>query len=475
MHVVGQTRKYMRLITIAGCLAMVYATFTLSPVTTDFLRELGATEFQFGLLGGIPLILLGLQFLGGVVSGRLEHRKPWFMVMLIAGRFVYLPAAVLPLLLPRVPGFVLVYVFIACASVSAALINFATPLWFSWMADLVPQRILNRYWAARHRLLQVFWVYSFFAVAVLSYLCAGLPVQHLYPILAAFGVTAGIVDIVLFRWVEEPANAPTHTRRVFELLTEPLRDPPFRSFILFTCMFSAAAMFAGAFMQIYLLKVLALPRWQVIVMWSTIGLGGTLIARTWGRLADAHGHRPILISCLAFKPFASAVFLFVTPGIAFPVLTAFFFFDSMANAGYFIAVNGYTLKMAPRENRPMFVAATMALSGIAGGLAAIAAGGLLKATEGLSIEWIGRTWINYHLVFLLSTWFRILCIPFAVAIKEPASDSTGVILAYFRGLWPSRTLVLPNAFYRSSVRWGKRQVQQRGAQRRLARETRGRD
>ena len=42
----------------------------------------------------------------------------------------------------------------------------------------------------------------------------------------------------------------------------------------------------------------------------------------------------------------------------------------MLNAGYFIAMNGYRLKMAPRENRPMFIAATLAFSGIAGGLAA---------------------------------------------------------------------------------------------------------
>ncbi|NQT91150.1 MAG: MFS transporter [Lentisphaerae bacterium] len=467
-------RGYMRLITIGGALAMVYVAFTLSPITTDFLRELGATEFQFGLLGGIPMILLGLQFLGGAVAGRLKRRKPWFMVMLIVSRSLYLPPALLPLFMPNVPGLVLVYVFLVCASVAAAMTNFATPLWLSWMADMIPPRILNRYWAGRHRLLQVFWVYAFFTVAALSYVCADLPTRHLFPILAAIGAIAGIADIILFRWVDEPENPGTHARHVVELLTEPLRDPQYRSFVLFTCMTSASMMFAAAFMQIYVLKILAVPRWQVIIIWSTIGLGGALIARTWGRLADAHGHRPILVTCVALKPLAPIAFFFATAENALPLLTIFFFFDSMVNAGYFIAVNGYKLKMAPRENRSMFIAATMALSGIAGGLSAIAAGSLLKATEGLSVELGGRTYINYHLVFVISACLRALCLPLAARIKEPTSAHTAVILAYFRGRWPLRVFWLPASFYRSGVDWGRRQAQ-RKMEAKQAREARERD
>ena len=48
----------LRLITAAGCLFMVFAVGTTSPVLVQFMRELGATKAQFGLLGGIPMAML---------------------------------------------------------------------------------------------------------------------------------------------------------------------------------------------------------------------------------------------------------------------------------------------------------------------------------------------------------------------------------------------------------------------------------
>ena len=443
-------RRYMRLITLGGALAMVFVTCTMSPVTTDFLKELGATEFHFGLLSGIPLLMVALQFVGAYISGQLHRRKSWFIVMLVSGRFLYLPAAYLPLLFPELDANATIYLFIACVAACTGLAHFATPLWLSWMGDLIPARILNRYWAERHRVLQGVWTLSFLGVAAFSYYSSAMSAQVMFRILATIGAITGIVDIILFVWVHEPQNMQTGNRRMLDLLTEPLRHKEYRTLVVFNCLFSAAAMFAAAFMQIYVLKILGVPRWQTILIWSAVGLGSAFIARTWGRLADRHGHRPILVTCVAGKPLAALVFLLITPRMAFPVLTAFFLFDSMLNAGYFIGVNGYKLKMAPRENRSMFIAATMALAGMAGGLSAIAAGALLRVTSGMAIEFAGRTWINYHLIFLISFIMRVACIPVAIAIREPNSSSSAVVLAHLRGLWPLRTLMLPFALYRSN-------------------------
>jgi MFS family permease len=230
---------------------------------------------------------------------------------------------------------------------------------------------------------------------------------------------------------------------------EPLRHRNYRSFVLFNCAFAGATMLAAAFMQIYVLKVLLVPRWQANLMWCVVGLGSFFVARFWGRLADRHGHRPILLICVSLKPIIVIVFLFVSQPWGPLILTIAFFFDSMINAGYFIAMTGYKLKMAPRENRPMFVAATLALSGIAGGLAAIAGGYILRSCDGMVWHVAGRTWINYHFIFALSLLARFGCIPMAAAIREPASSTTGTVLTYMCGIWPMRMLLLPAGLLRN--------------------------
>ena len=78
----------MRIITVAGCLAMVYYTCISCPVVTDFCRELGASELQFGLLAGLPMILLVMQFVGAYLTDRVPRRKPYFMVLEISARLV---------------------------------------------------------------------------------------------------------------------------------------------------------------------------------------------------------------------------------------------------------------------------------------------------------------------------------------------------------------------------------------------------
>ena len=48
-------------VTWAGCLAMVFVTFTNSPVLTQLFIELGATDVHIGFLGGLPMVMLGIQ------------------------------------------------------------------------------------------------------------------------------------------------------------------------------------------------------------------------------------------------------------------------------------------------------------------------------------------------------------------------------------------------------------------------------
>jgi len=427
---------------------MVYSTGVASPVATEFFRTIGAREWHFGIISGISMWMLTLQFAGGIISNRIQRRKPFFLVSLISARLFYIFIAFLPLIFPAMRRSLLLGIIITFICLIHAVHNIAHPLWLSWMGDLIPRRVLNSYWGERQRWMYIAWTVSFAVVILFTWL-TDLPVKTAYPILACFGVAAGVIDILLFVWVKEPVNTGAPRRKILETLTAPLKNRDFRSFLVFSCSWHGFAMFAASFMQLYVLKELNVPVWQTTLIWCVSGIGIALSSRKWGRVADTYGHRPVLVMCMSMKPLILIVFLFVSRNSAVWLLSVAFLFDSICNAGIMVASNGYTLKTAPRENRSMFIAAYTGLAGIAGGIGAIAGGVFLEAFERISFTFFHMTWTNYHLLFLSDIPLRAVCIILAFLIKEPKSRTPGQLFYEIRGTLRLTGLQLAAGFYRT--------------------------
>lgn len=442
-------RRSLNLVTVAGCLAMVYFACLTCPSSTEFFRSLGAGEIFFGLLGGIPLLAVSFHFLGAVINNHVHRRKPLFMGMVIAGRLLSAPMVLVPLAFAASNRDLAFAVALAVAAAGSVLQNVTVPVWLSWMADLIPSADLNSYWGRRQVWMQLTLTVSLVAIVLFTY-ATDFPVTVSFPILAIVGVAAGVVDIVLFGWIQEPPNARVADRPILETLLAPLRHPEFRTFILFSCAWSASVMFSAVFMQLYVLKGLGLSVWLTTLIWCS-GLANALTAAFWGRMADRHGHRPVLNICVALKPVLLLVFLVVTPSTALWILPVAFFFDSAWEAGVMVASNGYMLKMAPQENRSMFIAAITGLAGLCGGLAAIGGGIFLKGFSGFECAAFGRTWTNFHLLFLVSFVMRAACLALSRRIVEPSSTRTVHVLNEVMGVWPMQFLLFPLVLYRKLV------------------------
>ena len=444
----GRLRNSLRLVTIAGCLAMVFSAAVGSPMATDYFQKMGFTEVEFGIMGGIPMIMIGMQFIGALWSNRLRSRRAVFMALTIAGRILWLGVVLAPLL-PLSVGWRTTLI-LSLMALSSLLQNLGPPIWFAWMGDLIPRRIISRYWGGRMRWMYLVWLVTYGPLVLFGfrYQAWGFSLAQAFSLIVVLGVIAGVVDIVLFLWVWEPEPVVVRSRPVLETILEPLHQHQFRSYMEWNCAYSASVMLGAAFMLLYVLKVLQLPVGQVMIMWWVPGIGCAATSDLWGRLIDRHGSRPVLVLCTALKPLAPLVFFVITKETAFWGLGLFFVADSALNMGAQLATNGFMLRMAPRENRGMFVAAIASLPGIAGGLAAIAGGYLLKLWEGHNIEWLGRVWDNYQYLFLFSMILRVLCIPLALRIKEPESDEPIEVLAAIIEDWPSRLVSFPTYLFR---------------------------
>jgi MFS family permease len=422
-----------------------------SPLATDFFLKIGATEFHFGMLSGLPMIAVFLQFAGAVAANTIRRRKPSFMVMVILCRLLYLPIAFLPILFPSIGSNRMMSILICLVAISSALGNITGPMWLSWMADIVPYRVLNTYWGTRQRYLNLVSTAASVVIAGIAWVAASTPIIMLFPIIVSVAVVAGVADILLFIWVDEPPNTIVTGMPVTQVLLAPFKHPEYRTFLAYCCAWSASTMFAAAFMLPYTLKVLKIPKDLATLIWCTAGIGVALSSRKWGQIADRHGQKPVLAFCTYFKSLIALVFLLVTPTTAVWVLPIAFIFDGAWNSGNMVATNGYMMKVAPRENRSMFIAALTGFSGICGGLAAIASGWLLESLSWFKFEAFGRTWINYHVVFLLSVFMRLACAASLPLVREPNSATTGHILDELLDVWPMNLIRFPIDLYRKHI------------------------
>jgi MFS family permease len=420
-------RWMMNRIIVAGCLAMVYVELTAASPRDELLRQVGASYGQFGVLGAVPHLMLLMQFVSGLLVKRLRRRKFVWIALLVTQRAMPIPFALLPCLFPGLAGETLVWCMIATLAIGEASANLGTPMWFSWMGDLLPHHSMCEFWGHRRRWLSATSAASLLMSAGFFFLLKETDIRVTYLVAALAGSAAGIWDILLFLKIEEPrlersAAADGH------LLLQPFRDRDFIGFIFYSAYWSFAAAMAYTFFRIYLLKELRVPVFVVLFLFTFHALGGTLLTRRIGRLCDRYGNRPVLILCTSFKSLVVIGMFLCRPGWWLLLLIPVFIADNLLNTGMLVAQSGYMLKSSPRQNRSMYVAALLATTGLAGALSSLVGGQILEALAGRSWDVAGMVLTNFHVVFGLSIVLRWTAILVALKIREPKAGEPGEVL-----------------------------------------------
>jgi len=254
------------------------------------------------------------------------------------------------------------------------------------------------------------------------------------------GVALGVIDILLFTTVPEPAHHRAPTIRPLDALAEPLRDANFRPFLFFRAYWQFAIMIAAPFFQLYLMRELGLSAVTVQLFLAVHALGIALASGFWGRLCDLFGFRPILQLVVAVKFVSPLVYLLLpaVPVVAIPVFFVVFFLDGMVNAGAFLALRGVALKCTPRRNRTMYIAASSFVAmGLAGGLAPLISGSLIQPlTRLVSVQVGPYHFTGFHVVFFLSFLLRLGGVLLVSRLREPGSQSVRTVLLHIRSERP---------------------------------------
>lgn len=434
-------RRALRLVTWAWVFGAFWFTTIGGAPMTRFALALGAEELHFGILAAMPFVASLLSLPASAFIEASGQRKSIFFLFMMAQRFFWIPIALLPPLLldPSQPhDQAVLWVFLALMLAMYACGAVGGPAWVSWMADVVPSRIRGRYFGRRRQ-----WgILS----AVPSALLAGFLLDHythpddprrtLWVCCAIFLIAgvAGVVDILLFRWVPHAVPVKSHKRSMLASLAMPLHD---RQFMLF-CGFVGVLMFAmapmGQFVTLYLDQRLKVNAMMIQLMLLVVPLVAQLaIVPIWGRMADRFGRRPLMaISSLGLVPVglgwclmnSGAIWLGFVLSAAGAMLWAAV---EIANLDLILDLSG-SARSDGVARGPAYTAVNTVVLNICACIGGIGAGLLMDATRHLSfdvgIKTLG-TFTNFELLFLISALVRLLAVVvFLPLTREPTPHST---------------------------------------------------
>ena len=303
----------MELVTLAWIFGSVWMTAISGSPTTQFMRSMGASNFQFGLMAALPFLASLISLPASLFVERTGRRKGIFLVALYIQRALWIPMALLPMWMISTQGVAVagagaLSVFLALAFVMHATGAAGGPAWVSWMADLVPDRVRGKYFSRRRQwgiltaiptALLVGWVLD-------SPTITGggqtMLVLRWCAILFMCAAVFGIADIAMFQFLPDAAREPKRGGQLLASLKRPLRDRQFLWFGGFVGTLTFAVSFMGQFVTLYLKDKVYVGERAADFNTGTqlMLLVGPMAAQlltlpVWGAAADRMGKKPLLV------------------------------------------------------------------------------------------------------------------------------------------------------------------------------------
>ena len=421
----GQLRQSLRACTAEGLVAEVITACAGGAILTAWAIYLDAGTLLTGTLLALSQLAQLFQFPAAWVTSFLGHRRAC-IALVAASRQALLPLAALPFL--PISEELKQTILVLVAGLSAVLGVLGNNAWVSWMSDLVPQRVRGRYFGRRTALCTLGGALaSAGAGALLDFARTHQRTGTALALLQFLGACAGL----LTTWLMLQQHAPRSERRRLPLtwgpVISPFRDANVRGLMLYLVLWNAAVGVAGSFFTLHSVRTLHMSYTVIALHGTAVAIVRMLVAPLWGRLLDRFGARPVLLACSFSISSIPFIWLFPRADFLWPLL-ADCVFSGVLWSGHALAIFNLPLAIAPRAERPFYLAAFSTLTGLAFSVATLA-GGLLAESLPDRIHLVGYELTDLHVVFMLSGVLRFGAAFAGLGIKEPASKTVSALWA----------------------------------------------
>lgn len=396
---------------VTGAMGTIYFFLLSGMYLVAFGNDLGMNYWHWGVLGASASFTQLLQLASAHFVRLSGNRKTLWYFSALTGRVLRGMAIVLAFaLLDYSPagaraGFMILLVLSNCCDAVAS------PPWFSWLADIIPEKEHGRFMGRRSA-----WIAMANAVAMMP---IGYMVDHygqdsLLPALMAvfaIGFLFGLSDLIIHRTIPEPPLPRGRGDNLRDNLTHALSDPHFRPWLMFNGSWTFSMTLGGTLATVYFVENLGIRRsffGGSIVLLLVPLLGTALMGRWLGTLVDRHGFKAVLQWGHRAWALLPLFWLVATPRTALLFLGAGSLVAGLGSEAALTASTKFLTRSRPPDEVPMYVAASTCVGALAGGVGALAAGFLLRGMKGMEWQFGDLQIIGFHVVFILSFLLRTL-------------------------------------------------------------------
>ena len=437
------TIKSLNLVILAVAFGTISFNINGGVAMTGYLKELGTSDFTFGILYAIGPLAAPMQLVTSYILERTRKRK----LILIAGgivqRMSWLPFGLVPFFVPMEQPLLRIWMVSLFMMVSAVLVPLVNVPFFSLAADLVPMNIRGSYFAVRSRVTTIFGVAGGILTAWLLDAFTGF---NSYALVFTLSAIAGTLDIICFFGVKFPpmAERPEKTdktdkidktektekaekadksNRFTSIIYGVIKNKSYMRFIIFMTLWLFSTSLSGPFYLVYLRNTVVLSNTLITVLVQILpSMCSIIIVRRWGRAIDSHGNKTIMQIANGILCFAPFLWI-ITPGnndaAAIIMVAVIGFMQGCLTSGFEIGANNIMLGHAPQVNRSMYIAVYFTTTSMLGtGLGNAMGGWLLDNVfsifERMDIIILGVKMTRYNYIFALTAVLRCVMIYIAL-------------------------------------------------------------
>jgi hypothetical protein len=340
--------------------------------------ELGASPLLLGVLWGLPHFGQVFQLPAAWVT-TIFGRKRVAVTLQALARQVTLPIAALPFVDVSIDT--KCTLLIALFGLSSLLSVVGHNAWLAWMGDLVPEQVRGVYFGRRTAMCTAVGAPASLALA--SLLDTGRAHTLLGPVLAAVLVTRSLAGAMTTAFMSRQHDPPrTETPPRLADVTLPLADRAYRRLLAYGAAWGIATGLTASISAVLTLRALGLGFSGIAIYAATVALLRVVTTPLWGRTLDRIGGRRVLVLCSFGAALSSLSWLGVSWGLPW-LIGIDALVSGLLLGGQELAFFTLPLAAAPSDRRPLFVAASLTVSGVAYGLSSVA-GGVLAGSLSLS-------------------------------------------------------------------------------------------
>ncbi|MGQ9630460.1 MAG: MFS transporter [bacterium] len=386
-------------------------------IFTGYALFLGAKESQIGIISSVAAAASLVQVFSFYLTNRIERKKAFIVIsgvveILFRFAIIFLPILLVPNL--RVPA---LFFLVFGGNVLGHLIS---PLFNSWFATLVPERIRAEYIGKRTIIVNLT---QFIVAYAAGRFLDRVPGYTGFASLIAVASAAGILCYLILLRIPFPPMREVHSTNPIRNLTSPLKDRNFAPLVVFYISWIFALDIAGPFYNVFMIKNLRI-NYSTIAILANAQLVAMIVGyRLWGKVIDRFSAKTVLQILFVPVVVTPAMWVFNTPDRYF-LLAFAMIFGGFAFSGIGLAISTLQLQLLPPgEDKAIFFASFASLTGLASFSAPIIGSILVSRFESVSFQILATPIGNLQIMFIISTMLRVVPLVLTGFLRDPKASA----------------------------------------------------